>query len=320
MRFISTCLYSIVFLIGVSTNASLAQNTPLSDLTIGYSALRISLPIFVAKEMKFFEKHGLNVHLQRFDTAQPLMQALVADVIHAGGYAALPITYNAILRSHRELYFVTAMMEDQAHKISYLLVPRNTPDSFAISDLVGKKVGVLPTLAYKKWLEIILSENNLNVDTNLIIPISPALQPAALKGGQVAALFTNDPAATTAIQQGYAKAISTEALVPKYMGEPFVFGSFNVSKLFADKNPKLMSQLIKALDEAVTFVNKNPNRSKEILKPYLHLSQRPYIDYYPEARYLPSAATDGKLFQKLADQYLELDVIPEKVSVEEFVK
>ena len=88
-------------------------NTEQTNVTIGYSALRISLPVFVAYENDYFEDEGLNVKLERYETAQPLMEALVSGEVDIAGYTALPITFNCMLKSNKDLYFVTAMMEDK---------------------------------------------------------------------------------------------------------------------------------------------------------------------------------------------------------------
>src|SRR4051812_31419489 len=126
----------------VGNAASRSQQT---HLEIGYSALRISLPIFVAQERGIFAKHGLVVQLRRYDTAQPLMQALAEKKIDLGGYTALPISYSAIIRSHEKLVFITAMIEDHDHRISYLL-RKKTPNGGlplikSIADLRGRRIG-----------------------------------------------------------------------------------------------------------------------------------------------------------------------------------
>ena len=79
----------------------------------------------MAHEKKIFQKHGLDVRLKVYDTAQPLMQALVEGKVDVAGYTALPITFNGMLRSDKKLYFLTTMIEDS-----------RPPDqlSFAIED------------------------------------------------------------------------------------------------------------------------------------------------------------------------------------------
>jgi len=295
-------------------------NKNLDNVTIGYSALRISLPVFVAEEKGFFKDEGLKVDLKRYDTAQPLMASLIAGNINIAGYTALPITYNMMLRSKTDLYFSTSMIEDQKHRISYLIVPKDTKKDFKISDLKGKKIGILPTIAYKAWMEQILLKNNIKIEDVELVQINPALSPTALKSGQVDALFTNDPAATTVLQQGIGRLLSDEVEVPKYLGEPFVFGSFNIRKDFADKNPKITKKVLSAIDKAVDFVNKNPDESKELMKKYLHESQAPFVKFYPNALYLNSSESTEKMYQDISEQYLKIGIIKKKLDLKGLIK
>ena len=80
----------------------------------------MALPIFVANEKGFFAKHGLRVELVPYETAQPMMDALVGGSLEVGGYCALPITFAAMVRSKTPLIFISSMMEDDAHPISIL--------------------------------------------------------------------------------------------------------------------------------------------------------------------------------------------------------
>ena len=290
----------------------------LYNLDIGYSRLRISLPVFVAQEEGFFQKHGIDADLKMYDTAQPLMQAILAGNIDAGGYTALPITYNGMLRSGKQLYFISAMMEDQDHRISYLLRPKSSeqepPEVTGIKALKGKRIGILPTIAYRAWLEEILRKNDIDPEKDVVIQqIAPAQQPQALKNKAVDALFTNDPAATSAIELGIAELVSDEVESPKYIQSPFVFGSFNVSKDWADQNRDVYNRLILALDEAVEFVNANPDKSKEHMKAYLQESFKDHVQRYPDAMYWDTDKSDDVLFNNIADIYLKIGIIPKQL-------
>jgi len=292
-------------------------NAVQTNVTIGYSALRISLPVFVAYENGYFEEEGLNVKLERYETAQPLMEALVSGEVDIAGYTALPITFNCMLKSNKELYFVTAMMEDQDHIVSYFLVPANSDEDINIADFKGKKIGILPTVAYKLWLEIILKENGVDPDDVQIVPIAPLVEQDALRIGEIDALFTNDPAATKAIKDGIARKISNEALVPKYLGEPFIFGSFNIDKTFAENNPKIVKKIVKALDRAVQFVNEEPFLAKQAMEHFIHGQPKAYVEFYPDSYYKRSTEVTGEDFQKFSDMYFKLGIIPTKLAVEE---
>lgn len=311
-------ILTFAFLISCGQQADTVDSS-LSELTIGYSRLRISLPIFVAQEKGLFEKHGIKADLLVYDTAQPLMQALVEGKIDLAGYTALPITYNGMLRSGTQLHFLTTMVEDQEHRISYLLRAK-TPEEQEprikdIQDLKGKRIGILPTIAYKVWIEAILKANNIQPDEVIIQQIEPLLQPQALASGGIDALFTNDPAATSALAKDLAETITDFVEVPKYLGEPFAFGSFNVSKAWADSHPDEFKRFTAALDEAIDFVNTNPEEAKVCMKPYLADVFKPHVELYPDARYLPTYQSSEKTFQKIAQEYFEMKITPKALDL-----
>ena len=248
-----------------------------------------------------------------YDTAQPMMQALVEGKIDIAGYTAYPITYSAIARSHKALYFITVMVEDQQHRISFLLRPKpragESPRIKTIRDLKGKRVGILPTIAYKAWLQAIVKANGIDPADVQIIQVDPALESQALKSGGVDALFTNDPAATAAIDAGIAELISDKVECPEYIKNPFPFGSFNVSKAWADANRDALGRLLAALDDAVGFINANPQAAKDSMKPYMPEQFRADVDRYPDAKYLASAETTDAMLQEMADLYLKMGII-----------
>jgi NitT/TauT family transport system substrate-binding protein len=285
------------------------------EINIGYSALRISEPVFVAAENGYFEEQGLKVNLVRFDTAQPLMDSLVAGNIDVAGYTALPITYNAMSRSKTNLYFVSALVEDSNHQISYFLVPKDSNNS--LKDAKGKTIGVLPTIAYKKWAEVILQANGINKNEVTITPIDPSLQLTALSTGQVNYLFTNDPVATTIMRKGIGKAL--DETVPKYLGEPMLFGSFNISERFVKVNPEKAVKIIAALDKAIDFITSNPVNSKQITKKYVPESQKDFVDFYSNSIYLNTKLVKAEDFQKTVDQYLSTGIIDNNIQLSGFI-
>lgn len=329
-KILSIILISLVILAGlwiISQPQKSSQSNKgegLEKVEIGYSRLRISLPIFVADQAGIFEKHGIDADLKMYETAQPLMQALVEGKVDVAGYTALPITYNGMLRSNKDLYFLSLMVEDQEHRISYFLRPSTpsgqSPSIVSISDLGGKTVGILPTIAYKSWLEAILSKNGLVPGKDVIIQqVAPTLQAQALKSGGVDALFTNDPAATSAIKIGVAEPFSDQVEVPAYLGSPFPFGSFNVSKTWAEENPDTMRKLSAALNEAIDFVNSNPELSKVYMAPYLPEQFQAHVSSYPDALYVKLSDSNEDILDTAMKQYFEIGIIPSMINLEGLV-
>lgn len=308
-----------------STSSPVGPAEPAATpLRIGYSRLRISLPVFVAKERGLFARHGIDAELQMYDTAQPLMQALLEDRVSVAGYTALPITFNGMLRSGKSLYFLTAMVEDQSHPVSYLLraaTPAGASPSIAsVEALAHHRVGILPTVAYRAWLSAILEAHHVPADSVVVTPIAPLLQAEALRTGGVDALFTNDPAATAALASGVAEPLVEGAEVPRVLGSPFLFGSFNVRKEWGDAHPEVLSQLQAALDEAVQYVNEHPVEARAAMAPYLPARFQPHVARYPDARYLDSAHVDDALFQAAAADAERRGIIPRALSLRGLVR
>lgn len=332
MRIFPTITFIILIVLGLtgcnsdqSNSANEVVNkTELSSLDIGYSRLRISLPVFIAKEKGFFRENGIEANLVMFETAQPLMQALVAGKVDIAGYTALPITYNGMLRSKKELLFLTTMIEDEEHRISYFLKKKTkdgeSSDINSIPDLKGKNIGILPTIAYKAWVEDILRDNGLDPEKDVNIQqIAPPQQPQALKSGGVDALFTNDPAATTVLELGIGEFLTDYVEVPKHVINPFPFGSFNVSKEWADNNPQLLIALQKSLNEAIDWIENNQNDAKLMMAKYLPEKFKDHVLKYPDVEYQRTDESDDEVFNKIADEYLKMGIIKKDLDLTNLV-
>ena len=251
------------------------------ELVIGYPTLRIALPVIVAKDKGYFKEQGLNIRLKSYQTAQPMMNAIVTGKINLGGFCALPITFGAMARSKTDLLFLGGMYEDNDHKISVMLVKKDNENIKSIKDLKGKKIGILPTRAYEAWLQGILIHNGIDLKDVIIRQVKPSLQKNVLESGSIDALFTNDPAATIVMAKGVGKELTKEALVPASTGmNPFYFGSFNVRKDYADKNPDIVRRVSLALDKASKYIASNQKKAKEILatKEYFPETFRPIVN------------------------------------------
>lgn len=271
-----------------------------SHMVIGVSTLRISLPVFVAEQHGLFVKHGIDAEVRRFDTAQPLADELGAARIDAGGYVAFPILFGPGAPPPRVRVF-TAVVEDAGHPLSYLLVKKGG-GLRGVAALRGRRIGILPTAAYRRWLEAILRHDGLRPEDVSIVALAPSLEVDALAGGGADALFTGDPMATAALARGLAEPATDTPDVPRVLGDPFLFGTFAVTEEFAQKHPAQTRALAAALDEAIAMLSADPAVGTAAMKPYVRESERPFVDRYPAARYLRS----GEISAAQLDRALEL--------------
>lgn len=266
-----------------------ACSRPSSErVVIGVPLLRISQPVFVAESLGLFKKHGVDVELKRFDTAQPLADELAAGRLDAAGYLALPILFS------REggpppLRVVTAIVEDEGHPLSFLLVKVNS-ELHSVPELAGKEVGILPTLAYRRWLDAVLQHHGVDPRTVTVAPLAPQLQLEALAGGGIDALFTGDPMATAGIARGLARPLKPGAEVPAALGAPFFFGTFAVSEPLAMRRPQVVAALVAALDEAIALIEADAQVGRVALASALREGDRAFVQKAPPTKYLASGA------------------------------
>lgn len=288
------------FIAGALAAACSRARATETNVTIGVSLLRISQPVFVAAERGLFTARKLGVELRRYDTAQPLADELASGRLDAGGYVAFPILFGGS-NAAPHLRVVTAVVEDASHPISYLLA-RKGSGLHGVASLRGRRVGILPTIAYRKWLEAVLQHEGVAPTDVTIIPMAPALEVEALAGGGVDVLFTGDPMATAALERGVAEMVTTEAVVPRALGDPFVFGTFALAEQFAQKRPDDAAAVRGALDEAIGILTADPGAGRSAMKPWLREAERAFVDRYPDTRYLRSSdLRDEALDRALAD-------------------
>lgn len=274
---------------------------------VGVSLLRISQPVFVAAERGLFSKRGLEVELVKFDTAQPLADELATGRLDAAGYVALSILFGGAPPPPR-VRVVTAVVEDATHPLSYLLVRKGSL-LVGTKALAGKKVGILPTVAYRKWLEAVLRHDGVRPEDVGIVPIAPPLQVDALAGGGVDALFTGDPMATAGLARGIAEPLAATPFsptrtrppdVPRVLGEPFFFGTFALSETIA-ATPEA-TELAGALDDAIALLAADPGVGRACMKPYVRPPERAFVDLYPDTRYLRASEVSASFLDHALDQ------------------
>jgi ABC-type nitrate/sulfonate/bicarbonate transport system substrate-binding protein len=259
-------------------------------VTIGYSALGVSLPLFVAHRTGLFADHGLQVKMRGYPTAHPLVESIMDDGVPCGGFVAFPISLHRHART-RPLHYACAVVEDLDNPISFLLV-RKGSGIRSIEDLVGRRVGVLPTKAYREWLKALLARSRLgyhqvkldktckcmetcatgNVPIEQMVSVHDVLPretAAALRSGRVDAIFTNDPGVTDAVRSGVADIFGDRPILPSLLGSPFLFGSFVLDSDFVADRPDEARRIIAALDEGVRVCQQDPAEARRVAGAYL---------------------------------------------------
>lgn len=269
-----------------------ARRPASEEVTLGVAALRISLPVFVAAERGVFARHGLRVNLKSYPTAQPMIDDVALGRLDAGGFAAWPIVLLASARAPEGLRVAGAIHEDSTHRLSYVLAKRGAGLQFP-RDVAGRRVGVLPTVAYRRWLAAILAEARIDPASVTVVPVEPSMQAQSLEAGAVDMMFTGDPMATAMLARGIAEIVDDGPPCARRISDPFSFGTVAYSEGFVRRSPDLARRLAAALDEAIEIARRDPAGAREAMRRHLRADEQPFVDRYPDTRYETSQEFHG---------------------------
>jgi ABC-type nitrate/sulfonate/bicarbonate transport system substrate-binding protein len=285
-------------------------------IVLGVSALRISMPLFLAVERGTFGRHGLAVTVRAYPTAQPMLDDLALGRLDAAGFAAWPIVLLSSRRAAEPLRVTATLEEDLAHRLSYVLARRGSGLRFP-QDVVGRRVGVLPTVAYRRWLAAILRAAGVDPEGVTVVPVEPSLQAQTLAAGGVDLMFTNDPMATAMLARGVADLADDGPPCARRLGSPFRFGAFVLSGALVEHAPDVARRLSAAVDEAVLEARSDPAGARRAMAAQLRPEERAFVDRYPAARFLTARESVGALARELSLERT-LGIVEGTASVEAF--
>lgn len=266
-------------------------------LTLGVATLRISMPLFLAQEQQLFAAHGLDVDVRSYETAQPMVNDVVAGRIDAAGFTAYPIVLLASEGASEPPRLVTNLVEDPHHRLSYVLAKKDSGLTFPAS-AGGKRIGILPTVAYRRWLEAILRAAQIDLATVTIVPVAPPMQAQMLTEGGVDLLFTGDPMASAILASGRAELVDDGPPCAKRLSDPFAFGTFVLSGALARTRPAVAAKLVAAVDDAIERMRRDPTAARRAMALHLRPAERAFVDRYPETAHQTSTEVAAGLLAR----------------------
>ena len=234
-----------------------------NKVTIGYANFSPTYaPVWIAKEMGFFDRHNLNADIIFVRGGAMGTQALVSrsfDFIVAGGVAA-----------------VEAALSGAA--IVIVAVPANRMDQVFVArkeitdpgQLKGKKIAVNSVvgsaiLAFKIMLQAL--GINPDKDVTYVTSGDPATRLAALQSGLVDATGLSPPFTLTAKRAGF----NVFDNIPVLDTLEYPSASLIVRQESLRKDTAAIDKATRSMIEAVHFFKTRKSESKRILQKYLRL-------------------------------------------------
>jgi NitT/TauT family transport system substrate-binding protein len=267
LRALATLVVALVFAAPcvAQTRAKNERAQKPGEISIGIGHGIGFLPLFIAQDLRLFDKHakasGLNgrITVRRFQTAAPMRQALAKGEIVAGAYGipAFLMARDASRQSAQELQAVSGVTT-----LPLVLVTAR-PDIRALNDIKpADKIAVpmltAPQVAYLRmqvgpWFAV---QDRLRRQL-VEMPHQDSLE-ALTAGKGIAAYFSSPPFTQIALRDPKVRVVTSSAEI---MGGKVSFLVMASPKSAIAAHPKLPDVLAKAIDEASGIIRKDPRRA-----------------------------------------------------------
>jgi len=227
-----------------------------------------SLPWWIAKEARYYEKHGLDVDMIYVGASPVIIQAMLGGQAGVGAGGGPPLVTN-VLQGGDIVQVATTI----PYAIQSLIV---RPDIRTPADLVGKKVGISRLGAIPHYtLQAIVKLYNVQ-GINVVQTGTTTQAITSLSQGLVDGMITSAPFTFRLMKDGYRELVSPKDF--KKAGIEFLINGLVARKSFAVKNREIVINMIKATMEGVRQIFVNEKQTKSVLAKYTRQADPDILD------------------------------------------
>ena len=258
---------------GAGPVASASEGPEVTDIKIGIIALTDCSPFVIAFEKGFFKKYGINATVSKGASWAAIRDSLSnGDIQCTHMLLGMPIASTmGLLGSPKKPMIVPwiANRNGQAITLKSELKGKVAADPKALKPLVdaAKTAGTPMTFAmtfppgtHAMWMRYYLGAGGINPDTDVSLATVPPPQMVAnMKVGKMDGFCVGEPWNARAISDGIGfTSLATQAIWKDHPEKVCAF-----SEEFADKNPKTVKAILKALHEASVWLDDLNNRKEQ---------------------------------------------------------
>jgi len=259
-------LLAMTFLIAAQTSATTLAATKVSFPFTPISAA--SLPWWIAKESRFYEKYGLDVDMIYVGASPVIVQAMLGGQAGVGAGGGPPLVSN-ILQGGDVVEVATTV----PYAIQSLIVKADirTP-----AELAGKKIGISRLGAIPHFtLQAIVKLYNVQ-GINIVQTCTTTQAITSLAQGLVDGIITSAPFTFRLVKNGYRELVSPKDF--KRAGVEFLIQGLVARKSYAAKNREVVIGMIKATMEGVKQIFVNEKQAKSVLAKYTRQTDPEILD------------------------------------------
>lgn len=254
--------FLLIALFASTTSAATKVSFPFTPISAA------SLPWWIAKESRFYEKYGLDVDMIYVGASPVIIQAMLGGQAGVGAGGGPPLVTN-ILQGGDVVEVATTI----PYAIQSLIVK---PEIRTPADLTGKKIGISRLGAIPHYtLQAIVKLHNVQ-GINIVQTGTTTQAITSLSQGLVDGIITSAPFTFRLMKDGYRELVGPKEF--KKAGVQFLIQGLVARKSFAAKNRDVVIGMIKATMEGTRQIFVNEKHAKAVLAKYTRQNDPEILD------------------------------------------
>lgn len=241
-------------LLALAATSAMAPAASAETVRIGLQPWLGYGPLWIADEKGYFEDRGIDVELINFNWDQDVNAALVSGNIEV--QAAATNTMINLLNSGIELKGF--MLMDAAYEADAIIAGEGINE---VADLAGQSVAYELGATSDLLLNYALRENDLSIDDVDPVPMGASEAGLAAIAGRVAAAVSYEPYISAALAEDDSYKVIYDASAAPGLISDLLLAETD----YLENNKETLAAIVKAWDDAVTFIRENPDEGGQII-------------------------------------------------------
>ena len=283
----------LVVAIVLSSFVYLAAQKPYSGnvepLTIGVFPSEYNSLIYIANDQQYFSYNGLKITLKNYPSGASAVGGMLNGEVDIATASEFVVANNALQNANINAF------GSLSQYLNLYLVARTDEGINSISDLVGKRIGLLIGTGNQFYLGRFLELNGINQNQVALVNVNFAQIPNALANGTIDAAITFQPY----INQIKTLLGNATLMWPAQVDQ---FGYFEAisTKTWATTHPDLIERFLKAIIQAQNFNINNQYKAISIVSQELNYTTSYTSSVWSNYRY--SVALDQSFILLMQDE------------------
>jgi ABC-type nitrate/sulfonate/bicarbonate transport system substrate-binding protein len=236
---------------------------PVERVTLGVEKSLVNSAILIAESEGYFKEYGLEIDIKETNSGSASLTEMFDGNVDISAASPTAIMFKSLERNDF-YYFGTFVSFNEDIK----LTARKDLGIITPNDLKGKKIGTAFGTTGQYITDIFLIFNNIPASDVEVINFKPSELPNALYKGDIDAMIIWEPHGSTATNLLGSKSVK----IP--ISDIYTTTiNYLVMKDFAKENPEILVRFLRAVDQAIDFINNNKQKSLEVATDILNLNK-----------------------------------------------